>query len=188
MKKPTPFCSFGGYRRFCDAWWNDLIWYATGVHYALHVSDIYHWWQRWSLDWPGWCRDIYTYWHRARYGWAPRDTWSLDCYLNRVLAGSLAHLAEHSNGAPAAYGERETGDRGDGFVHAMDLGDADANFDRWATDLRKAALAFSEDPHDVDIYDAADGYVRHRAEEERRRANLKVALLWVAEWWEALWD
>jgi hypothetical protein len=36
--------------------------------------------------------DIRTLYRRARHGWAPRDVWSLDHYLNRVLAGSLEHL------------------------------------------------------------------------------------------------
>lgn len=37
---------------------------------------------------------------RVRCGWAPRDTWSLDGHLGRVLGGMLDHLAEHTHGWP----------------------------------------------------------------------------------------
>jgi hypothetical protein len=37
---------------------------------------------------------------RARRGWAPRDTWSLDGYLCRTLGAMLDHLAEHTHGWP----------------------------------------------------------------------------------------
>ena len=39
-------------------------------------------------------------WHRARYGWSPRDTWSLDDYLCRVAAESLTHLRDNAHGHP----------------------------------------------------------------------------------------
>ena len=65
MIKPIKFWSFGGYRRFCSAWWRDLFRSCT-------IGLIY---------------DIKTYWHRARYGWAPRDTWSLDHYLATYWLG-----------------------------------------------------------------------------------------------------
>ena len=44
---------------------------------------------------------IRTFIHRGRHGWAPRDTWSLDIYLARVMSESIAHLAEHDHGYPA---------------------------------------------------------------------------------------
>lgn len=37
---------------------------------------------------------------RARHGWAPPDTWSLDGHLCRILGGMLDHLAEHTHGWP----------------------------------------------------------------------------------------
>lgn len=37
---------------------------------------------------------------RARHGWAPRDTWSLDGHLCRTLGAMLNHLAEHTHGWP----------------------------------------------------------------------------------------
>lgn len=37
---------------------------------------------------------------RVLRGWAPRDTWSLDGHLCRVLGAMLDHLAEHTHGWP----------------------------------------------------------------------------------------
>ena len=139
---------------------------------------------------PGWCYDIHTFWHRGRYGWAPRDTWSLDHYLNRVLAGSLECLARDSHGVPAGFPEgmeywvppasQEIPDSGSN--------DVDARFKLWQDKLLEWAKAFHEDPDDVVIYDREDDYVRQRAEEERRRVNLHKALKEMEPWWEGLWD
>ena len=51
---------------------------------------------------------------RARRGWAPRDTWSLDGYLCRILGAMLDHLAEHTHGWP----------QGPDFVEFTDWQDA----------------------------------------------------------------
>ena len=166
LRKPLRFCSFGGYRLFTRYWWNDLLRYITGM--TFYNSK----WQ-FELRTPGWCRDVYTYWHRARYGWAPRDTWSLDGHLNHVLAGSLDYLAKHSHGCPQNY---------------FDESNPDNQCHKWESDLRRWAQAFSEDPQDVDIYDRDDNYVRHRAEEDRRRTNLHTALKELEPMWESLWD
>lgn len=43
---------------------------------------------------------IKTFYQRGRRGWADNDVWSLDRYLSKVIAGSIAHLREHTNGHP----------------------------------------------------------------------------------------
>jgi hypothetical protein len=37
---------------------------------------------------------------RARRGWCDSDCWNADGYITRVLAGMLAHLAEHNQAYP----------------------------------------------------------------------------------------
>jgi len=37
---------------------------------------------------------------RARRGWSDSDCWNIDGYITRVLAGMLAHLAEHNQAYP----------------------------------------------------------------------------------------
>lgn len=37
---------------------------------------------------------------RGRLGWAPRDTWSGDLYICRVVGEMLLHLAENGHGWP----------------------------------------------------------------------------------------
>jgi hypothetical protein len=177
-RKAIPFCSFGGYRRFCSWWWHDLLWYVTGISVDKYRREMKRpWWRFAALRRPGWAADIYTYWHRARYGWAPKDTWSLDHYLNGVLAGSLVHLADHSYGTPAGYPTLELTEATDATDHV-----------KWEADLKRWARAFSEDPDDVDIYDASDGYVKQWAEEKRRRDAIHQALREMEPWWDALWD
>ena len=159
-KYPIPFCSFGGYRRFCRSWWKDL----------------------WRWVSHGWFSDLYAYWHRARYGWASRDTWSLDHYLAGVLAGSLWHLGEHSHGAPGGYPQREaTFD-----VESKWLGET--NFALWEADLKRWSQAFADFNRD-DYYELhGTNYTAWHADEERRGAAMHAALVEMEPWFEALWD
>jgi hypothetical protein len=172
-RKTIPFSNYGGYRRFCLAWWNELSRHLIGLSAGNpHASSGESHYIRWGL--PGWMYDIYTFYHRGRYGWAPRDTWSLDHYLNGVLAGALWHLAEHTNGTPAGY-------------PSMHSGTDETDHQQWERDLKRWATAFSEDPADVEIFDTPK-YEKHHAEETRRRDALNAALREMTPWWEALWD
>lgn len=164
---PIRFSSYTPYRWFSRYWCREVLWYVVGLRMSAHSGES----MQWAM--PGWCRDLYTFYHRGRYGWAPRDTWSLDIYLNRVLAGSLTHLAEHTHGCPQEY---------------FDASATDNECHRWNAELRRWALAFREDPQDVDIYDRDNNYAAQKAEEDRRRANLHQALKEIEPMWEALWD
>jgi hypothetical protein len=170
-RQPIPLFSSGGYRRFTSFWWGEKLHWTLG----LRLRPF-----RWRT--PGWIRDLYEFWHRGRYGWAPSDTWGLDRYLNGVLAGSLEHLAQHLSGVPAGFLMTNADD-------TMETNaDVDARAKAWEELLLRWAKAFSEDPEDVDIFDTADGYKAHHAEEERRRAAIHQALKEMEPWWEALWD
>lgn len=165
LRKSIQFCSLGGYRRFTVPWWNDILWYLTGLSgYGMSCP---------AVGVPGWCLDIYTYWHRARYGWAPRDTWSLDNHLNHVLAGTLGHLADHTHGCSFQY---------------FDESATDNECHKWELTLRQWANAFNEDPDDVTVYDRTNNYAEHAAEEDRRRVNIHTALKEIEPVWENLWN
>lgn len=161
-RKPIRFCSFPTYRRFSWWWWNDLLGYLIGIEQNIYQQD---WW-RISVHRPGWMMDIYTYWHRARYGWAPKDVWDLDYHLNHLLAETLTQLAERTHGYPTGYRSTEA----------------------WQADLRRWAQVFSEDPNDVKFYEDDQGYQQYRAEEKRRRDAIHQALKELEPWWDALWD
>lgn len=47
-----------------------------------------------------WVDDTKAKWHRAHHGWAPSDTWSLDVYLAKVIAESVAYLRDTCHGVP----------------------------------------------------------------------------------------
>ena len=152
MKQPIKFCSFGGYRMFSVPWWKDLGQWIT----------------------RGWLRDIKTYWHRARYGWAPRDTWSLDHYVSGVLGGALAHLAKHKNGTPSGY-------------PCLDP-QCHTDHDRWVADLQRWAEAFAAYARD-DYYELhGTDYKAWHADEKRRQENMEQALKEMTPWFTALWD
>lgn len=169
LRKPIPFCSFSGYRPFTFYWWNRLLCYLTGITF-YGARGL-------SMGRPGWFVDIYTYWHRARYGWAPRDTWSLNCYLNSTLAGTLEYLADYSLGCPSDY---------------VDGTNSNDECHKWTADLRRWAQAFSEDPDEdsnaVSIHDSSKNYTEHLTEEERRHANIHAALKELEPVWQTLWD
>lgn len=184
--KPIHFSSFGGYRRFCSSWWNDLLWYTIGIDFSgwLHYREIDTARVTWGL--PGWCHDVYTYWHRARYGWAPRDVWSLDHYLNRVLGSTLAHLADTTHGTPGGYplGSKAPTD---------EYGNPATDHDQWNADLRKWSDAFL----DLHAWDETG----ERAEfdkgtnvrdvckmEENKYKKVEKALKELGPWWGGLWD
>lgn len=174
--KPIHFSSFGGYRRFCSSWWNDLLWYTIGIDFSgwLHYREIGTTPVRWRC--PGWCRDIYTFYHRGRYGWAPRDVWNLDHYLNRVLGSTLAHLADTTHGTPNGY----------------PLGAA-TDHEKWEADLRKWSAAFLDlhawdDGGDVEEYEkGTDIRVQIKMEQDKYR-KVEKTLKQMAPWWGGLWD
>ena len=195
--KPLDYTSFGGWGSPWGLYfWNDISHWVIGLQfYPNYAAEISGYRFRWGI--PGWCYDAYTFWHRGRFGWAPRDTWSLDTHLNHVLAGTLEHLAYHSHGVPAGYGfpggaAEEAAMEASvqvqaGVQHMPEDLTVDARFLQWQAKLLEWAKAFSEDPQDVDIYDQPD-YTTHHAEEERRRNALHKALKEMEPWWEMLWD
>jgi hypothetical protein len=155
------FCSFGGYPRFGRAWWRDLL--------------------RWLTR--GWMQDIATFWHRARYGWAPRDVWGLDHYLACVMGGTLRHLSDTTQGAPIGY---PTKPDYRGLV-AYDP-DAEPNFDLWKADLRRWSDVCTDFVTD-NYYELYGNDVQWwNADEAARSLALHRALREMEPHFESLWD
>ena len=153
VKQPIPFGSFGGYRRFCIYWWGDLWRWISG----------------------GWWRDLVAFWHRARYGWAPRDCWNLDHYLACVLGGTLCHLAAHTDSAPVGYPQQEPTD-------------AKTAFEQWEADLTRWGHALAAYARD-DYYEIhGNDYEAWRKDEEARLAAVQAALRELEPWFAFLWD
>ena len=189
-RKKLPYTSFGGPDPRLDNpyFWNEVTRWAIGLQfYPNYSAEIGGSRFQWGI--PGWMRDIHCFWHRGRYGWCHRDTWSLDNYLNRVLAGALEHLAQHSQGVPAGFPEGADTwvPPRSAEVSGTGSDDVDARFALWQATLREWAKVFSEDPQDVAIFDRPD-YTKHRAEEDRRREALHKALKEIEVYYEALWD
>jgi hypothetical protein len=108
----------------------------------------------------GRCGWLYTWYHRARYGWAPRDCWSLDDYLGKVLVGSLRHLANVTHGYPIDFPGGQAG---------------------WESQLHTWADAFDFDQWDINV-------MMDQEKLESLWEKRKQALIEMAPWWGALWD
>jgi hypothetical protein len=139
--------------------------------------------------------DARTLYLRARYGWAPRDVWSLDQYLNRVLAGSLERLAETTPGTPCGYpyGSLHVRD-GSGlrpYRNEDHPNDVVTDHEQWQTDLKRWATAFRQILNDDDVFTDDSPFqtsAERQAELDRRRDALHQALAEMTPWWDALWD
>ncbi len=116
--------------------------------------------------------ELYTFYHRGRYGWARQDTWSLDNYLARVFAGSLKQLADKSWGHPT-----------------------DSTADAWETSLRRWSKAFedyydwTENARDL-AYNPYDDEQRAamKSRWEEIHNNVKTAMTEMSERYPNLWD
>lgn len=122
----------------------------------------------WLAWWVwGWTRDVRTYWHRARYGWAPRDVWSLDTYLDGVLGGALARLGRDVCSYPSDY---------------------PGGCEQWEADLNRWAVAFQRVAAD-DYYEIhGRDFAAWNADEAAREKARNEALAEMLPWWGALWN
>jgi hypothetical protein len=124
-----------------------------------------------------------------------RDVWSLDNYLNHVLAGSLEHLAETTHGAPVGYPHLvphvRDGESMRFYGDSDDSNDVVTDCERWVIDLRRWAVSFRQAADDRDIFEDGSSFVSVEsqvAETQRRSDALRQALAEMTPWWEALWD
>lgn len=62
-------------------------------------------------------RRVETVVSRARRGWAPEDTWSLDLWLCRVLGEALNHLADNGHTWPGLNSEWPTAEAWERTLH-----------------------------------------------------------------------
>jgi len=176
---PIPAFHVSSVAMFSSWWWNDVLAYLTGLSCPRLRYETGSW-VLWGT--PGWAHDLYTFYHRGRYGWAPRDTWSLDYYLSGVFAGSLTHLNETRWGSPGfvyqdvmrelGLGNPETWDTSM-LPHDEQKQVEDAAEERWSSMLDGWARAFAEHPEDTDYDD--------------RRENIRRTLVEMSDKWDTLW-
>jgi hypothetical protein len=125
------------------------------------------------------CRDLYTFYHRARYGWSPRDTWNLNTYLDGVLAETLDHLADHAHGSPGGYPFKKNPPLDANGVSITD-------HEQWVHDLKRWSAVFRECEacDDFDVVKSSTGWHQRETHSERRAR----VLLELSVWWNHLWD
>ena len=177
--KPFNFSSFSGYVPFTDVWWRHLLQHTLGFYVARERFPYLGWGA------PGFISDIYTYWHRARYGWAPRDTWNLDVYLSRVMGHSLKHLAQNTHGSPYMYPYKSSDEIP---VHVDGHREHDTDFDKWQTDLNRWGDALIHPSVNDYVEKHGNDYDAWDKDEVERKAVRLIALRELIEWWDALWD
>ncbi len=83
-------------------WMRESIAWDRAHRVRYHLRRTWYWLThpmtayRKAIYWP-----VRTFIERGRRGWSVQDTWSLDTYLARVMAESLAYLRVHAHGYPA---------------------------------------------------------------------------------------
>lgn len=174
---PIRFSSYTQYRRFTRYWFREVLWYLTGlrVSYIVYPSVYPSEPVRWLT--PGWYRDIYTFYHRGRYGWAPRDVWDMSDHLNGVIGHMLRHLAENGVGVPSTYNEH------------ID----ERTFREWEADLQTWSRAFLDlqawkEHGEQEAFENGANWSTILDMEKRKYAAVELALKEMASWWGALWD
>lgn len=173
MKKtPIPFCNATHYRPFTRVWLRD--------------------WLQWLSY--AWVYDVRDYWLRARYGWAPTDTWSLDHYLATVMAGTLRHLADTTSGAPCGYPDLNA------TIDDDPTPDFDAwkrDFDAWKRDLTRWADVCDNYINDnyVQLYcdprrklGLEPDYEAWNKDEDERNRMFHQVLQEIEPWFDSLWN
>ena len=171
---PTPF-------DFCTLptaylTWRDVLDYTVGLQVGHRYNSA-----PFRFRTPGFIQDIYTFYHRGRYGWAPRDTWNLHNYYDQVIGDSLEYFADHLHGAPAGYPHN-------GTTHPDGFKDMDTDFAAWESDLRRWSQAFKTVGKD-DYYELyGENYHAWTDEENARRKTRNDALREMIDWWDGLWD
>ena len=123
-----------------------------------------------------WLRQIRNRWIRGRQGWCPEDVWSLDVYLARVLAGSLAHLANTTHGTPMGYPDLKE-------ALPDDITHINSDPEQWRADLRRWAAVFAQYTVDSDTYACSDT----KAVEQTLK-EIEYTLEEMAPWFGSLWD
>lgn len=158
-------------------------WFQYRPHTRLTWRGL-HRWIAYFFGTRGFWRDLYECYHRARYGWAPSDVWSLDSYLADVMASTIHHLAKTSHGAPCGYPDPNGG-------QFSPDGDAPVtHFDQWYDDLRRDARALEDynwwhregmigDFPSNEAFFAVERWIQHRQ---------RKAMAHMAEWYGGLWD
>ena len=150
----------------------------------FHITHGYrvfsrYWWQR-LLAYPfaQFWRDLYQAYHRMRYGWAPRDVWNLDGYLDRVLADTLLHLANTTGGSPSGYPFKKN-------PPLDDDGSPITDHEQWTKDLIRWSNVFDECAAANDIaLSSSTGWQQRETFTERRTRVLNE----MSYWWDGLWD
>ena len=133
--------------------------------------------------------EIKWFLQRGRRGWADRDTWSMDSYLERVIPGMLIRLANAAHGYPC---QNKTCDKQCYSCNQCppQICDSCKCQEEWEAGLLKTATIFrylQENPWDERCSSAMSGaeLVEESKKDEQMR---KEALEWLFNNWESLWD
>jgi len=171
QKKPLPWCSFGSYAPFSSYWWGEVLSYVTGIYLrsALVAQSLRT--QRVGWDTPGWWSDLNAIYHRARYGWAPRDQWNMHTHLEKVLSEMLFHFADTTHSYAPMYPSSDAWS---------------AQLREWATDLN-ALEQFEQSDEYLRLIQTSD-YETITQTEARLRGRRNAALEGLIESWDHLWS
>lgn len=171
QKTPLSFSSFSyGYSILSLYWWRDLLSYLTGIHVRTALMSQSLRTNRIVVQVPGWWSDLTTFYHRGRYGWAPRDVWNLNSHMEKVLAETLLHLATNTHSYAPTHSPESW----------------NTQLREWAADL----LAFRQflDSEEYVALALARDFKAMDAKEAQVVGRRDAALQGIIESWNHLWD
>lgn len=126
--------------------------------------------------------------HRARHGWAARDTWGLDSYLCQLIGEAVAHLRDTTHGFPDSPDLHNMPQMVRSVsLSSVDLAeDEEPGYTRWKailTAISEPLLAY-RDREDLSIEDIHASLEREKKSIEEAQDALRL----MADWLPALWD
>lgn len=112
-------------------------------------------------------RRIKWFFMRAKNGWAPCDTWSLDAYLSSWMPEALRYLKKNRNGFPSNSSDKE-----------------------WEDILEKMALGFeaSRKQDDIELGKGEGAVDEYKKKMDELEAIRKEGMNLFVEHYDALWD
>jgi len=170
------------------------------IHSPMRIFEVTHaerfskyWWKdvfTYPFSKRGLFFDLYTFYHRGRYGWAPMDVWSFDSYLERVIGAGLNHLAENSHGAPSGFPNPDPNTNTDFDLWSVTLKQWSKSFaDSYYYTMNSGELATYESKYPViDPVNDPHNFNLSTVKEQKLSANISNSLVEMSKWFRNLWD
>lgn len=151
---------------------------------SLHFTNWHYWLRNPKEFFKDVQRETYSFIHRGIFGWAPRDTWSLDSYLSDILPGLLDCLNDSKPGVGYTFLQKAAKKLGKSVGYGFD-------YDNETTTLAHTMFAqeLTEISKDLRKYRDMQWSYKYTPDEERQIINkAEKAIKRIASIFPELWS